>query len=279
MKRSRNAPQNLPVPGRLPEIQTDEDFEAMLPPLAPDERERKLASLMLYDCLETLVVWPHKRKQLLLLGYDVWPLLREYRIPFRIIKKEFANHGQARLFVVQELLGRTNLTALHITYLRGMYYQEEKEPHGGDRRSQEYKKRRWEGWLTVEALGEIYDVSPATLKRAGEVTRAVNMIADNCGGPWLKGLLLSHQARMTASGVVALAEKDVEEQRQLILLLQINGRLPRGWRNGGESATITLPRELQAMVHKLAKVLTVEEKKTFTDLWNDKMAEEEQAEL
>jgi hypothetical protein len=99
-------------------------------------------------------------------------------------------------------------------------------------------------------LAEIFCVSRATIRRDAEVTAAVVKITAQCGED-VKPLLLSRESRLSRGGVLALAAKPVAEQRALVAELRRRGRLPRGWRGGSGPATITLPREPEAMADVL----------------------------
>ncbi len=233
-------------------IAVNQEFGSMLPAPTAKEREHTEETLLNEGCREPLVVWPWHGRQRLLLGYDLWPTLFRYRLPFRVVEKSFPDRQAARFYVIREHLERRCLGPLGASYLRGMRYQVSKQPHGGDRIAQAPPGKG----KTAEALAEIFGVSPATIRLDARVAAAVEQTADACGQK-VRMLLLRRDTRMTRGRLLALADLPAERQRHVISALEINGRLPRGWRR--KSATITLPREVAAMAAALFRRLPIDQ--------------------
>jgi hypothetical protein len=181
--------------------------------------------------------------------------LRRDRIPFRVTEQHFRKWEHARLFIIQEQLNR-HLSEVAISYLRGLRCHEAIRKHGGDRKSQ-----AWVGGLrpSVSALAEIFRVSEATIRRDVELVVAVYTIMAS----WepqgkeavseAKGLLLARETGLKRQTILAMAELDVARQRALLMDLKRDRKLPRGWRNAGEPATISLPRGLEARAKVIVK--------------------------
>jgi hypothetical protein len=158
--------------------------------------------------------------------------------------------------VIREHLRRHYIGPQAASYLRGSRYEASKQPNGGDRRSAHAPMTV--GGKTAEALAEIFGVSPATIRRDAEVADAVDRIAEARGAE-MRPLLLRRDTPLTRGRLLALADLPEKEQRDALFAMDINKRLPRGWRGEGESATITLPREAQAMATALLRRLPSEE--------------------
>ncbi len=110
-------------------------FADLLPPPADGTRRLTEENLVRDGCREPLIVWRRENLRILLIGYDLFPFLKLHRVPFRIIEKSFASFEAASKFVVQYYLERNRLTPLQASYLRGLRYHDDKQWHGGDRRS------------------------------------------------------------------------------------------------------------------------------------------------
>jgi hypothetical protein len=239
---------------RAADIYWDDDFAALMPPLAPDERAQLEWGLFVDGCREPLVVWRCQGRLILLIGYEVFPLLRQYQLAFCVIKKEFATRAQAQLFLIKDQLARRHLSPLNVSYLRGLRYHAEKQPRGGDRRSPAAQAAPNAYRKTLEALAEIFCVSRATMRRDAKVAGAILAIAAECGQD-VKPLLLAPGSGLTRGRVLALADKPPAEQQAMVAELRRRGRLPRSGRSDGPPATITLPREQQAMVEAMVRRL------------------------
>jgi ELWxxDGT repeat protein len=113
----------------------DREFQSLSAPSTAEERDQALKVLFSEGCREPLVVWLWHGRQVLLLGYDLWPLLVEYRLPFRVLEKSFSSRQAAWSYVIREHLRRHYIGPLAASYLRGSRYEASKQPNGGDRRS------------------------------------------------------------------------------------------------------------------------------------------------
>ena len=240
------------LPGRwakAAEIVADDDFRDLLPFPGADERDEMLLSLHNEGCPEPLYVWKWKQRLILLIGYRFFPVLRDYDIPFRIIEKEFPDRSRACHFVIHYHLGRGLLTPLTLSYFRGLRYQSDKLPRGGDRRSENFRKqigpRR-----TARVLAELYHVDPETIREDGRFSRAVDTLVA-VGGEMVRPFLFARETRLTRSSIIALARRERDEQERLLKALVTTGRLRQFERGSGERKSIVLPCDPAAFVQTL----------------------------
>jgi hypothetical protein len=257
MRRARLKPQELGRWGRPTKIRLDPAFEALLPPLAPQEQKRLEEALHVEGCREPLVVWPFPKQQVLIVGYPQFRLLKLHRIPFRVIERRFESRDEARMFIIRDQLARRHLSPLAVSYLRGLRYAGEKHPHGGDYRSAEVRGQ-FNGLKTAEALAAEFGVSAATIRRDGAVAEAVNVIAAGCGAD-ARAQLLSPGARLKRGALLDLAAQDLGRQRAVLEALKRRRSVPRTGRPAGQPQTITLPRAPALLVPTLLERLSHEE--------------------
>lgn len=259
----------------LGSIKLDPEFANLIAKPSQDEQQELLSSL----CQpggggnEPLIVWKWRGQRILLVGYRDFPFLRQSRRTYPVIERDFANREKAKLFIVKHHIARRVLTPLNLSYLRGLYYDEEKTPAGGDRRSADFQQVRT-STKSLDAVAEIFSISRWMLKRDSKFAKAVNALAKN-GGSGVIPLLLARESKLSRGRIMALAKKLPHEQRQILGPLQVGGRLPRFRRS--ESTTITVPREPEAMVQTLCRRLTEEQihevfdalKRALTESKND----------
>lgn len=93
-------------------------------------------------------------------------------------------------WIINNQLGRRNLTPANQSYLRGLQYQREKAKHGGDRKSEESKAQNEPLISTADKLAEQHGVSRETIKRDAEYANAVNTIVQHTA-PEVKDMLLN----------------------------------------------------------------------------------------
>ena len=134
------------------------------------------------------------------------------------------------------------MTPLAVCYLRGLQYLGQRKPHGGDRSSVAAQDDGMSG-KTAEALAQLFNVSPATIRLDAEVTAAVLKIAANFESD-VKPVLLGRSARLSRGALLRLAQLPVAQLRRVVGELLVRGQLSRSCSGtGGLKATITVPRD------------------------------------
>lgn len=90
-------------------IIVDPEFSDAMPALAADELALLEESLVRDGCREALVVWLNTGQRILLDGHHRYELCRKHDLPFNLVAMQFAARAEARLWVLQNQLGRRNL--------------------------------------------------------------------------------------------------------------------------------------------------------------------------
>ena len=82
------------------------------------------------------------------------------------------HHQAAEAWIINNQMGRRNLTAEEMSYLRGRRYNGEKKQQGGDRKSSgnSYHMK------TAEKLAKEYKVSEKTIRNDGEFAEALDQL-------------------------------------------------------------------------------------------------------
>src|SRR5688572_21437207 len=96
----------------------DPEFAALIPPLQADERRLLEESLAREGCRDPLVVWAETNT--LLDGHNRHAICTRLGIPFTTTTLSFAAKDDARLWVIENQLGRRNLSDIdRINLVRG----------------------------------------------------------------------------------------------------------------------------------------------------------------
>jgi hypothetical protein len=224
------------------DVVLDAEFERLIPGPGPQEQAVLTGALHNHGAWEPLVVWPCRGRLVLLVGYEAFPTIRLYRLPCRVVYRSFPGRAEARMFIIRHHMARQYLTPLAVSYLRGLQYIGQRQAHGGDRRS----RRAQNGGLTgktAEALGELFNVSPATIRLDAEIATAVLEIAAHFRTD-VKPVLLGRSARLSRGALLRLAQLPLAQLRRLVGELLVRGQLSRPSSDGGgPKTTITVPRD------------------------------------
>jgi hypothetical protein len=115
----------------------DPEFEALIPPLAPEELKQLHSSLAGDGCLSPLIVW--RGKNVLIDGHNRYKWLTEHQMPFEVKEIPFSSREVAKRFIILNQLGRRNVTPETASKLRAEYAESMNRGQGGDRKSEESK--------------------------------------------------------------------------------------------------------------------------------------------
>lgn len=106
-------------------------------------------------------------------GHNRYEICQKHGIEFKTVEKEFENRDVVIDWIINNQLGRRNLSPTNQSYLRGLQYQREKKKIGAPENNINAQKQIVQNEpivSTAERLAEQHKVSPATIKRDAEFT-------------------------------------------------------------------------------------------------------------
>jgi len=95
----------------------DKEFQALIPPLRPEELAELERSVLAEGCRDALVVW--KEKAILLDGHHRYAICKAHGIKFQTRAISFADRDAAAEWMDRNQLGRRNLAPLAASEIRG----------------------------------------------------------------------------------------------------------------------------------------------------------------
>jgi len=87
-------------------IQVKEEFKNLIPPLNDSEFKELEDSILAEGCRESLIVW----NNILVDGHHRYEICTKHNIPFKVINKDFEDENEAMLWIINNQLGRRNIT-------------------------------------------------------------------------------------------------------------------------------------------------------------------------
>jgi hypothetical protein len=165
-------------------------------------------------CRDPLTAWKVDGLLILLDGHNRHRINRKHNLPFTVVAIELPDREAARNWIIDNQLGRRNLTPEQASYLRGLRYIAAKQSHGGRRRGTP-SSGHGAPLKTDEALAQQYGVDPRTIRRDGQFAANVDAIAANCGDG-AKRVLLSPTSKLSRQAIQELARKAPEEQQRAV---------------------------------------------------------------
>jgi len=146
-------------------IQIDPEFKALIPPLAPQERDQLEENLKADGCRDPIVTW----QGWLLDGHNRFEICTRLGIEYRVTSLDLADKAAALDWMDANQLGRRNLTPEQMSLLRGRIYNRSKKTMaeaGATRRDS--NGQNVQSSPTHETLGDRFGVSGKTVQRDGK---------------------------------------------------------------------------------------------------------------
>ncbi len=194
---------SVKVNSNVSEITIDKNLSQFVTPLSDQEKEILEQSLIDEGCRDPLVVWNKKNKLVLIDGHNRFEICEKLNIPYKILKKGFESEEEVKNWMVDNQLGRRNLTPDQLSYYRGLKYLRNKKALGG---YENVKSKGQNVQSTAQKLAQEYNVSEKTIRRDAEFAKGLDILGRS--NPKLKMKILTGQTKVNKSHLQALAIKD-----------------------------------------------------------------------
>jgi len=206
---------------KLPKLEIDDEFRALIPPLRKEEREVLEANIRDHGC-DPLVVWRtvkadilangHWRTvtgDILLDGHHRYEICQSLHIIFEVKPLEFASRDDAKRWINQNQVGRRNLSDTAFKYYLGRLYEKRKRQGARTDLTSDQSDQTSDAAGTVaEKIAREKRTSPGTVRRAAHLFTAINKIEEILGpaGPDAKRRILSEEISLNDTNIVTLAD-------------------------------------------------------------------------
>jgi nucleotide-binding universal stress UspA family protein len=113
-----------------PPFTIDAEFQSLIPPLTPLEREGLELSIISSGCREPLIIW--SEENILIDGHNRHAICVERGIQYQVRAISLPDRVAVIDWIIANQLSRRNLSPFYLSYFRGKYYNREKSQ--GERR-------------------------------------------------------------------------------------------------------------------------------------------------
>lgn len=169
-------------------------------PLSEEEVMQLEKNILSEGCRDPLIVWKKNDQLVLIDGHNRYKICQKHNIPFQIKKMQFKDLEEVKVWMVDNQMGRRNLTQDQLSYYRGLKYLSLKKKKGG----YNYVLSKGQSDVaTSEFLADQFNVSESTVKRDAKFAEGLNIIYRT--NPTLKTKILTGEAKVKKSDVQTLA--------------------------------------------------------------------------
>jgi len=158
----------------------NERFHNLLPPLKDDEYERLEASILADGVRDPLVRWGST----IVDGHNRYEIAQRHSIDFPTVEKDFDDEDDACIWILENQVGKRNLTIVERTFKLGELYKLKRKKHGGERGNQHTKVATSQNATlpdTATTIAKEQNIDRATVHRAADFHTAVTDIAEQTG--------------------------------------------------------------------------------------------------
>jgi hypothetical protein len=251
------------------ELRIDAEFRDVLPELSAASLSALRANLLAHGgCTNFILVWAGT--DILIDGHNRYPLCREHDLEIWLGEIELAERAVVKDWIRQLQLARRDLSRVAASCVRGEAYNARKGSQGGDRASAGANGHCVRLLDAAQQVGEAFGVTDRSIRRDGRLAECVAEIVANCGSE-ARRAVLSPEHKVTRNGILRLAQKDADAQREAIRFLVQNKKLPRTEKT--RRSKVLLPRKKTELVQALIRLLGVREAEKFHTLFAAAMEE------
>jgi hypothetical protein len=194
------------------------DLEDLIPPLSADEYEQLRLNIEAEGCREPLIVWQNGEEFILIDGHNRHKICQQAGKTFKIVLMEFEDIDKAKDWMINNQLGKRNVSDSTKSYLRGVQYNREKNKLIGGMKLLAEKNETHEATTqktsqrTNERLAEQHRVSAKTIERDEKFALGLDKLTEN--DKQLKSKILNKEIQINKSVIEGLANKsEIEVQK------------------------------------------------------------------
>lgn len=205
-------------------IEILDELRELIRPLSAEELQQLEQNILAEGCRDPLVLWHDKQGQRYILvdGHHRYTICRRHRLPFKIEVRDFAHIEDVKDWMVNNQLGKRNLTREEMAYLRGYQYNRFKQKPGNLQNLRQFAETQvvsQNQGNTAQKLAAVYKVSDKTIKRDGQFAEGLDRLAK--GMPGLKNRILKGEIKISAQSirnVPKMSDEEVETLRKSLLI-------------------------------------------------------------
>jgi hypothetical protein len=204
----------------------DEELRALIPPLSQEEYKQLEENIIRWGCLDPLKVWsvPDTDEVILLDGHNRFAVCSEHNVNYDTEIISLIDRAAAIDWMIANQLGRRNLSAEQVGYLRGKQYQQDKQEITNPDGSNQYKEvvghfDPQPSKSTAAKLAKEHGVSERTIKRDADYAKAIDAIVA-ATAPEVQQQILGTDSKFTKSAILKLAKLAQQEPGAVMELIE-----------------------------------------------------------
>ena len=187
-----------------------DEIRDFISPLSDEEVHLLEKSIQEEGCKDPLIVWQRNGDSVLVDGHHRFEICKKHNLDFQVKKIHFDSMDQAQIWMVNNQMGRRNLTSDQMSYYRGKKYLLLKKSHGGF----DFVERKGSSdEPTSIRLSKEFKVGESTIRRDAKFAEGLELISKS--NPELKNTILKGESSLKKGDIQILSEFDEKTKRNL----------------------------------------------------------------
>lgn len=159
------------------QIKINKEFQALIPPLSPEELTQLEANILRDGIRDPLVVWKKEADEFILVdGHNRYQIAQKHGLKFEVEEKEFENEEQVKEWMILHQFGRRNLSnyqrsvlALKLEEVFRVKAKEKQIEGGKNKVVQNSEQAKPMERKTISEVAKIANVSHDTISRVKQI--------------------------------------------------------------------------------------------------------------
>ncbi len=191
-------------------ITTLPELKLYIPPLANDEFFQLEANILAEGCREALIIWQYDNQYILVDGHNRYEICTKHNLPFKTDIKYFTDIEAVKDWMINNQLGKRNVTEEVKSYLRGCQYANEKQKYGTNQYTKSGVDKLSTPQRTSERLARQHKVSNKTIERDEKFVKNLEIFVENDTN--LKWKILNKELLISKTDLEKLAKYPAKER-------------------------------------------------------------------
>jgi hypothetical protein len=176
-------------------LEVNEEFKKLIPPLSKEEYEQLETNCLNEGIREAILTW----NGVIIDGHNRYEIAKRWNLDFQTKSKNFKDRYEVIDWMLNNQLGRRNITKEQKDYLIGKRYENEKQKQGRP----ENKEDKMSPLKTAEKIAQEVGVSDKQVKRNEQFAQGVDKLSDE-----LKQQVLQGKSEVNKSDIQLIAKAD-----------------------------------------------------------------------
>jgi hypothetical protein len=194
------------------------ELKSLIPPLNADEFSQLEENIRRDGCREAILIWETKKQTIednaenpdelvfvLIDGHNRFEICTKWNLDYKIHIVNYETLDQAKDFMIDNQLGRRNITPEQASYLRGLKYNSEKKNRGQYDREMQSGQNVHFGQVgqkkTAQKLAEQYNVNEKTIRRDADYATGIELLPIE-----IKSEVLTGKSNLSKNEIIELGK-------------------------------------------------------------------------